>query len=413
MTTETETTSESIRCLPPPDESNSAYVTGRPLFCAKLSPSFALFTIELQKDSDIDNDDEVINTTTKLAFIDIIVSSSRKESEKQKNRPTGAQLLNIVEEVERCIFHNLPVTVHVYKPYEKCSCREDCQHIVMYCWNVNGLHMPQPTLPADLDNSLSINIICQEVKSNRNSSNNISNSTTHPNPPTPDMNMKTIKRRPEVRNRGRSARFAELVIDIFNIERLKQSSSLGILDIAGGGTGGLTFELSLRWGIPSTVVDPRPVKLNKTQRNTINFRIKSREILQSGLGVSHRADVLYQKFAEWKPSQLQSLFNDDFVKSKDGNMLLQNCVAVVGMHPDEATDDIIKYAMRYNKPWVICPCCVFPKTFTQRKLASGRAVKSYEDLCNYIKNICDGVNEITLDFEGRNKVYYWLPDDWA
>ncbi len=81
------------------------------------------------------------------------------------------------------------------------------------------------------------------------------------------------------------------------------------------------------------------------------------------------------------------------------------------MHPDEATDAILELAMRYNKPWVICPCCVFPKTF-DRRLSNGRHVRKYDELCEYIKSISDGVREVNFDFEGRNKVYFWLLEDY-
>lgn len=33
---------------------------------------------------------------------------------------------------------------------------------------------------------------------------------------------------------------------------------------------------------------------------------------------------------------------------------------VIGMHPDEATDQIILYAGKHGKPFVVCPCCIKP-----------------------------------------------------
>jgi hypothetical protein len=33
---------------------------------------------------------------------------------------------------------------------------------------------------------------------------------------------------------------------------------------------------------------------------------------------------------------------------------------VVGLHPDEATDQIIHFACEKRKPFVVCPCCVMP-----------------------------------------------------
>ncbi len=34
--------------------------------------------------------------------------------------------------------------------------------------------------------------------------------------------------------------------------------------------------------------------------------------------------------------------------------------AIVGMHPDGATDHIVAYAVKHRKPFVVCPCCVVP-----------------------------------------------------
>jgi hypothetical protein len=33
---------------------------------------------------------------------------------------------------------------------------------------------------------------------------------------------------------------------------------------------------------------------------------------------------------------------------------------VVGMHPDNATDEIVSYATKHRVPFCICPCCVLP-----------------------------------------------------
>jgi hypothetical protein len=33
---------------------------------------------------------------------------------------------------------------------------------------------------------------------------------------------------------------------------------------------------------------------------------------------------------------------------------------IIGMHPDEATDHIILYAVRNRIPFIVCPCCVKP-----------------------------------------------------
>ena len=374
----------------PPNEDNEVFVTGLVLFVAQLSASFFTFTIE-QSDG---------------KALDIVAGHKRASAR--------VRLSRIAAEVKRCQDEGIPVTVRGFQPFDKCSCREGCQSDILHCWNVNNLPMPCSDEP----------LFCQEIGQR-----NDSRLLPLPSQPTPASTLEAAsnaiqlsenvelnnaqtqskRKRIAVKNRGRAARFVELLIEIIGADVLRAPSSVGVLDIAGGGSNaGITFELSLRRGMESIVIDPRAVKLNKTQRNTLQFRKDNRERLQPGLEISHQAAALTKRFREWKPSQLQVLFDEDFAASEIGNHLLRDCVAVVGMHPDEATDAIIQLAMRYDKPWMICPCCVFPRTF-KRILPDGQAVKTYDELCKYIRNISTNVQEATLDFEGRNKVFYWLP----
>lgn len=34
---------------------------------------------------------------------------------------------------------------------------------------------------------------------------------------------------------------------------------------------------------------------------------------------------------------------------------------VVGMHPDQATDAIVDFALACSKPFAVVPCCVFAR----------------------------------------------------
>ena len=111
---------------------------------------------------------------------------------------------------------------------------------------------------------------------------------------------------------------------------------------------------------------------------------------------------------------------------------------MVGLHPDQATDPIIDIGLALNIPWAIVPCCVFPNFFTYRQLQlrgnnndeddSGnpkdniddgpsfppmvgpkQSVRSYDDLCQYIRERHPDIQETTLPFNGRNRVFYWHP----
>ena len=372
--------SDDGECRPPGDD-DSVFLTGLVLFVAHLSSSFATFTIEVRPGSSLD----------------VIVSRKRARAR--------AHLASIMEEVKRCQDALLPVTVHGYKPFDKCSCQKDCQSCVVKCWNINDLPMPDAEQP----------LLCQEIELPLLPSASVAAAATFKAHQLDGCgaggNISDNRKRTVVKNRSRAARFVDLLIDVIGVDALKTTSSVGILDVAGGGSNaGITFELSLRRKMPSTVIDPRSVKLNQTQRRTLKFREVNRKKLKLGIEISHCARALYIRFREWTPSQLQHLFDENFATSEVGDQMLRDCVAVVGMHPDEATDAIIELAMRYNKPWMICPCCVFPRTF-KRTLSNGQAVQTYDDLCEYIRNITSGVQEKILDFEGRNRVFFWLPND--
>ena len=41
---------------------------------------------------------------------------------------------------------------------------------------------------------------------------------------------------------------------------------------------------------------------------------------------------------------------------------------LVGMHSDQATEEIVDLAIMHDMPFAVVPCCVFPKLFTHRKI---------------------------------------------
>lgn len=74
--------------------------------------------------------------------------------------------------------------------------------------------------------------------------------------------------------------------------------------------------------------------------------------------------------------------------------LLSQATAIVALHPDEATTDIVCAAVRLRIPMVVVPCCVFARLFPDRKLVATdddsskikeKVVSSYEDLISFSK----------------------------
>ena len=62
---------------------------------------------------------------------------------------------------------------------------------------------------------------------------------------------------------------------------------------------------------------------------------------------------------------------------------LLQCSLLVGLHPDQAVGAIVDFALTFNKPFAVLPCCVYSKHFPKRHLPGPprKQVTSYEDLC--------------------------------
>ena len=95
----------------------------------------------------------------------------------------------------------------------------------------------------------------------------------------------------------------------------------------------------------------------------------------------------------------------------EARALLDNCKIVVGLHPDQAAGHIVDFATARGIPWCVVPCCVYFdfQNFSQRKLKSGKSVRSYDDLCQWLLEKDPRAKMETLELEGKNKVIYTLP----
>eukprot|EP00927_Polykrikos_kofoidii_P063426 TRINITY_DN58231_c0_g1_i1.p1 TRINITY_DN58231_c0_g1~~TRINITY_DN58231_c0_g1_i1.p1 ORF type:complete len:401 (-),score=55.35 TRINITY_DN58231_c0_g1_i1:37-1239(-) len=92
--------------------------------------------------------------------------------------------------------------------------------------------------------------------------------------------------------------------------------------------------------------------------------------------------------------------------------LVSRCAAIVGMHPDEATDAIFDAALAAGKPFAVVPCCVFPKRFSQRRLRSGGGVTGYAGFLRYLREKDSRIRAVRLPFAGRNVVLFMTGVDY-
>lgn len=183
--------------------------------------------------------------------------------------------------------------------------------------------------------------------------------------------------------RKRAKVFVDWLMDTYGRSRL--SMGTGVLDVAGG-RGNLAFELFTMRGIPCTTIDPREQKFTRRQRSTLS-------------SVSEAA-------TRGAPPYLQRLFNNNLWLDDEYKALLQNCSICIGMHPDEATENIVDFSLQYKKPFAVVPCCVFPALFPERSL-HGKHVVSHNDFVEFLA-LKSGASIDHLKFCGLSKVVYTL-----
>ena len=341
-------------------------------------------------------------------------------------------------------------------------------------------------------------------------------------------------RRHHARNRNKAGDFRRWLVDTFGFDTL--SSGEGILDVAGG-KGELAFELRNISGIPVTVVDPRPMrldryvrrfrsgiyhrnqsqvasKLRRPQTSSLQAPTHLRMFLHKGVfdpstteearraatmesyALAHATrwsrrglvetesaptadipgdiparvnlDEAYRvpgapvrhktMFTRAPPSSNSSASVDlPIVKAADVmnededeiyecddvstpvdedrdaaamepiamdsaetaatcERVLSGCSVVVGLHPDQATDAAVDFALAHGKPFAVVPCCTYARDFPHRRRPPGPGrpkgggpVTTHAHLVEYLLAKAPGVIKCeTLPFEGKNVVVYSL-----
>ena len=160
-----------------------------------------------------------------------------------------------------------------------------------------------------------------------------------------------------------------------------------MLDVAGG-RGAVSFELHSKNGIHCTLVDPREPKLDKFQHKHMR---------------AHPSTELAPHIA--------SLFDSSFVEAHAP--LVDHVSCVVGMHPDEATEVIVDFALSRNLPFAVVPCCVFASVFPHRRLLDGSPVFEYDTFVQYLREKDARIQSHFLNLHGRNQVVFLNPDPVA
>ena len=75
--------------------------------------------------------------------------------------------------------------------------------------------------------------------------------------------------------------------------------------------------------------------------------------------------------------------------------------------PVQATDGIVEFAVKHDKPFAVVPCCVFPRLFKHRRLKEGVPVTVHAELVEYLRHAGGQDCRVEhLKFEGMNQVVF-------
>jgi len=231
------------------------------------------------------------------------------------------------------------------------------------------------------------------------------------------------RQRAVCRNHNRGIIFRKWLLDTF-----PPSAFASILDVAGG-KGDVSIPLCIA-GYRSTIIDPRICDLSKNSivKNLAYHLEKKDTKTYAALKEKLGEEQLEQRGLPM-PGELRECFRfipperaprkgheGEDMDSPEMTALKQEGTLLVGMHPDEATEPIVDYALAKGLPFAILPCCVFPKDNPHRRHPeTGKAVNSYEDYLTYLQAKvgpydAEGVSGIKKhqfeEFDGRNVVLF-------
>ncbi|GBG27479.1 Hypothetical Protein FCC1311_037012 [Hondaea fermentalgiana] len=190
----------------------------------------------------------------------------------------------------------------------------------------------------------------------------------------------------------------------------------GVLDVAGG-KGDLAFKLLIHAGVPTTIVDPRPMDVPNMLRHVTRALVHrlAQQIDEDAKDARPLVVLPFPKHIRtwfWYPlsksmgAAPESYVNDPLqpvpVEASGLEAALQSCSAIVGMHSDQATEAIVDWGLELGKPFAVVPCCVFPNLFPER----GNVRKHPEFLRYLVHKDPLRVCREKLSFAGRNDVVF-------
>ena len=244
---------------------------------------------------------------------------------------------------------------------------------------------------------------------------------------------------------------AAWIVKTFGQEPLRNG---GVIDIGGGRfatepslifchnfavvdyRGIISYELSVRYGVESTLIEPRyaavgnVLDLNSVMRRKMKKLTRHRE---NG-SVSKDNSPLMQLLREHDNTTVDDdckilervracltgterlpfnhivtpfpLHLEDVLSNGPLLQTLSSATLLVGVHPDQVTGCIVDTAVHLGIPFVVVPCCVFANEFSTRRKRCGGPVRTYNDLVQFLQEKHPNIRVAELPFVGRNTIIY-------
>lgn len=216
----------------------------------------------------------------------------------------------------------------------------------------------------------------------------------------------------------RARLFAQWLLDTYGASSLQEGT--GVLDVAGG-KGNLSIELAATGKVPCVVIDP----MIRKQQQSFPVKRDAKRIRKAGGPLPRHLPTFFNqttflerygdtKMESGKQLLLELTINTDVATTRNNSDddynpdhdLVSNSSMLVGLHPDQTTQDILELALRYDKNVAIVPCCVFPSYFPLRLLRDGTPVVTHAQFCQYLLESDPSLQQTELPFQGRNVVIY-------
>lgn len=106
--------------------------------------------------------------------------------------------------------------------------------------------------------------------------------------------------------------------------------------------------------------------------------------------------------------QIQDYFDEELWTDPECPAAVKSCSLVIGLHPDQATEPIVDFALSHNKPFAIVPCCVFHNLWPDRRV-NRKPVVTYFDFIDYLCAKDPRIKTDFLNMSGRNKILWFDP----